>query len=402
MKRGLIGLVSVALIMSGGVAMAKGKPGPPPPTNWEWQGGTPTAQGDSADKFSNAYTLVGSNGAYVYLRGYWDVPLSQYNANFSYQNTNWSVSNGDGSPYIVLILSDSSNTPTGDYVYLDPYWCPSSYNNKGWASSNFFRTGSSCSIFTSWSINPYTGTNTVFNPDGTVAAVATSAWNALITNTPNGASKVSYSFLIATTPGEETKVDKVTFGNYTRTNFPTSANPDADSDGVIDRNDNCPNNANADQADLDADGTGDACDSDKDGDGVANGSDNCPTVANAGQEDADGDGAGDACDTTGMTNSIDGGAYTHTYDIKYASDFCFTGAFTGVGMSSASDPEHISGTLDYTATSATYTATYDLAAYSYDVSSTNLNPSNGTYSGTFTDTSQTLPVSGTFTGLPVC
>ena len=44
--------------------------------------------------------------------------------------------------------------------------------------------------------------------------------------------------------------------------------PDRDSDGVEDDVDNCPDVANADQADLDQDGAGDACDSDDDGDGV--------------------------------------------------------------------------------------------------------------------------------------
>ncbi|MCB1850116.1 MAG: thrombospondin type 3 repeat-containing protein [Gammaproteobacteria bacterium] len=44
--------------------------------------------------------------------------------------------------------------------------------------------------------------------------------------------------------------------------------PDSDGDGVTDDVDNCPDNGNADQADLDDDDIGDVCDSDIDGDGL--------------------------------------------------------------------------------------------------------------------------------------
>jgi hypothetical protein len=57
---------------------------------------------------------------------------------------------------------------------------------------------------------------------------------------------------------------------------------DADADGVADRDDNCPQLANEDQADGDGDQRGNVCD-------------NCPAVANPGQEDLNADGAGDAC-----------------------------------------------------------------------------------------------------------
>jgi hypothetical protein len=76
----------------------------------------------------------------------------------------------------------------------------------------------------------------------------------------------------------------------------TGWTPDGDSDGVPNSADNCPFVANPDQADLDQDGAGNACDPDDDGDGVADTVDNCPVLANATQLDEDHDGTGDACE----------------------------------------------------------------------------------------------------------
>ena len=56
-----------------------------------------------------------------------------------------------------------------------------------------------------------------------------------------------------------------------------------DQDGIADVCDNCPDDANPDQADGDSDGLGDICD-------------NCPNDANPNQEDGDEDGVGDVCD----------------------------------------------------------------------------------------------------------
>ncbi|MFC1591268.1 thrombospondin type 3 repeat-containing protein [Thermodesulfobacteriota bacterium] len=90
---------------------------------------------------------------------------------------------------------------------------------------------------------------------------------------------------------------------------------DADSDGVGDVCDNCPDDDNADQSDADGDGIGDACDvcpndadNDLGGDGVCSDADNCPDVDNPDQADADGDGVGDACDVcpNDADNDLDG------------------------------------------------------------------------------------------------
>lgn len=96
-----------------------------------------------------------------------------------------------------------------------------------------------------------------------------------------------------------------------------AAQRDTDNDGVSDANDLCPNtapgaavNANgcsAAQIDTDSDGVSDATDNciavvnanqaDADGDTVGDACDNCRFTANQAQTDTDGDGIGDACDS---------------------------------------------------------------------------------------------------------
>ena len=102
---------------------------------------------------------------------------------------------------------------------------------------------------------------------------------------------------------------------------------DQDGDGIADDLDNCPAVFNPvfnvpfpmweEQPDWDLDGFGDVCDpcpfdegevcdgadpDDSDGDGVPNEDDNCPLDANADQADADDDGKGDVCDDCAAPN----------------------------------------------------------------------------------------------------
>ncbi|WP_417909518.1 thrombospondin type 3 repeat-containing protein [Candidatus Electronema sp. PJ] len=71
---------------------------------------------------------------------------------------------------------------------------------------------------------------------------------------------------------------------------------DTDNDGIYDDEDNCPLDANTDQADLDKDGLGDVCDNDDDNDTILDPADNCPITPNPDQADLDKDGFGNVCD----------------------------------------------------------------------------------------------------------
>lgn len=89
--------------------------------------------------------------------------------------------------------------------------------------------------------------------------------------------------------------------------FKIDGNGDEDGDGVINDLDNCLNTSNPDQADVDGNGIGDAC-QDTDGDGVLDIDDNCPLIANPNQLDSDGNGVGDACqddDGDGVFDDVD-------------------------------------------------------------------------------------------------
>jgi gliding motility-associated-like protein len=161
-------------------------------------------------------------------------------------------------PFTVLLNAAGSATIT-----------PAQINNGSTDTCGISSITVSPSTFTCANLGPNTVTLTVTDVNGNV-----STGTAIVTVT----------------------VDFSVTGDNDLDGSPDNCDPDDDNDGVLDSNDNCPFQANSNQADNDADGLGDACDNDDDNDGVLDGYDNCPFIYNPGQEDIDKDGIGDICD----------------------------------------------------------------------------------------------------------
>ncbi|MBI9019409.1 MAG: VCBS repeat-containing protein [Phycisphaerae bacterium] len=129
-------------------------------------------------------------------------------------------------------------------------------------------------------------------------------------------------------PLQDNSLD-VIFGNYEGTiTGLLSDTVDSDHDGIIDRNDNAPQHANAprldmnddgainylDQLDNDQDGIGNPADDDDDNDGIDDINDNSPMVANSDQKDSDNDGRGDASDPLNNTDTDNDGIFDGPLD----------------------------------------------------------------------------------------
>jgi hypothetical protein len=84
-----------------------------------------------------------------------------------------------------------------------------------------------------------------------------------------------------------------------------ACDPDDDDDTIPDTSDNCPLVVNPDQTNSDSDSMGDACDNDDDNDTAPDTTDNCHFVANPDQTNSDSDDLGDACDNCPETSNPD-------------------------------------------------------------------------------------------------
>ncbi|MEI8258934.1 MAG: thrombospondin type 3 repeat-containing protein, partial [Deltaproteobacteria bacterium] len=135
---------------------------------------------------------------------------------------------------------------------------------------------------------------------GTTAAVPTTNRITLRCGSETSAMSIRGVKVAFDWPGRDGPTVATVAGNFTLDC--TQPEPDGDADGVPDNVDNCPTTSNADQADSNMNGIGNACEAagapDADADGRPDSADNCAHVWNVNQGDDDHDGIGNVCDPT--------------------------------------------------------------------------------------------------------
>jgi FG-GAP-like repeat/Bacterial Ig-like domain/Thrombospondin type 3 repeat len=318
----LISALGSALILSSGVASAAASvtftpaPGSPFEVKHRFTGvaatpnGTTTADFNGDQKKDLAVTNPNQGDVSVLLNKGDGTGSFGAATNFVVGSAPYAITsadfNGDGKPDLVTANFNSANVSVLINTTADfgPNNAPATFG----AATNFpVGVGSFPTAITSADFGSATGDG---KPDLAVANQGSNTVSVL-KGDGTGSFGAAQPFAVGTTP------IGITSAHFAGTGSPDLAvansgsdtvsvllnTPDADSDGVLDSTDNCPNVSNPGQADADGDGTGDTCDStpngpDADSDGVPDITDNCPTTANANQTDTDGDGIGDACDTT--------------------------------------------------------------------------------------------------------
>ena len=113
-------------------------------------------------------------------------------------------------------------------------------------------------IFDTFTITKGVATTTSTTTTSTTSTTSTTTTSTTTTAPPTTTTSSTTTTVSTTTTAPSTT--STTSTTTTSTTATTAPCPDADADGVCDANDNCPQVANADQADGDGDGLGDACD----------------------------------------------------------------------------------------------------------------------------------------------
>lgn len=149
-----------------------------------------------------------------------------------------------------------------------------------------------------------TGGSTTFNAFGltfrtaTNAGSETTAWATLFDQDADEDGQTNGEELgdpcgVYTSGGTPTRTTDISQPGLATSTSATPSAPDADDDAASDGCDNCPDAANADQADADANGTGDACESGGEGEGEEG-----EGEGDGGEGEGEGEGEPSVCSST--------------------------------------------------------------------------------------------------------